>query len=167
MRGKRVRGDCVHRSRTGDNCNFNLYEKARMAQAQMETKGAKAMTEKNAKFLPRLTISCSEGKNHDEPRVTGWHGWDGFPYVEHTEYISKEESDHLRSQAVAELEARLKKKDEEIERLSEIEEIAKSLVTRWYREPPVAEGGNFLAEMYRLRNAVGYNQTWNDYPHGG
>jgi hypothetical protein len=33
-------------------------------------------------------------------------------------------------------------------------EAAEAQVTRWYREPPVAEGGDFLAGMHELKVAI-------------
>jgi hypothetical protein len=42
----------------------------------------------------------------------------------------------------------------ERERKEIIIELAQSVVTRWYREPPVAEGGDFLADMYNLKQAL-------------
>lgn len=32
--------------------------------------------------------------------------------------------------------------------------LAQSVVDRWYREPAVAEGGDFIAEMYLLKEAL-------------
>lgn len=38
--------------------------------------------------------------------------------------------------------------------LERVGEIAQAQVERWYREPPVAEGGDFMADMYNLREAL-------------
>ena len=41
--------------------------------------------------------------------------------------------------------------------LAEVEQLralASKVVTRWYRDPPVAEGGDFLADMWNLKQAL-------------
>lgn len=50
---------------------------------------------------------------------------------------------------------------EENAKLKKVAELAQSLIERWYRDPPKAEYGDFLADMHRLSEAL----SWvNDYP---
>lgn len=53
-----------------------------------------------ASLPPRVIISCREGKNHDEPVVSGWHGSDAFPFIEWVEYLPKEEAEQRQREAV-------------------------------------------------------------------
>lgn len=44
--------------------------------------------------------------------------------------------------------------------VKEIIKNARSVITRWYRDPPKAEGGDFLADMHRLRESI---EAWDEY----
>ena len=59
-----------------------------------------------------------------------------------------------KEQEIIALESELKSARESAEEMGKIIAISQEIIDAWYREPAIEEGGDFLANMHRLKQAL-------------